>query len=103
MATGFKSGGRRKGTPNKKTTEQLSRAERILQLIEEDYFESDIKKLSPSQRMNLYSSMLEYVAPKLRRTECGNEDRKIILQIVRTQKPYANANATQIAVGDDDE
>jgi hypothetical protein len=84
MATGFKSGGRKKGTPNKKTAEQLSRAEKILQLIEDHYFKNDIKKLTSFQRINLYTSMLEYVAPKLSRTEVrGSGDKKLIVEIVR--------------------
>jgi hypothetical protein len=69
MPKGAKYGGRTKGTLNKKTAEALSRAEKILQLIEKDYFDHDIAELSASQRMTLYSDMLEYVTPKLSRTE----------------------------------
>lgn len=69
MAKGEKTGGRSKGTPNKRTAEVLSRVEKILQLIESKYLESDIKALTPSQRMTLYSDMLEYVSPKLSRSE----------------------------------
>lgn len=69
MPKGAKYGGRTKGTPNKKTAEALGRAERILQLLEDEYFEQDIKAISSAQRITLYSDMLEYVAPKLSRTE----------------------------------
>ena len=84
MPKGQKFGGRTAGVPNKKTAEQISRAERILQLIEADYFETDIETLSSSQRMDLYSSMLEYVSPKLSRQEVkGQVNSKITLNIVR--------------------
>jgi hypothetical protein len=69
MPRGAKYGGRTKGTPNKKTVEAISRAEKILQLIEAEYFEEDIKAISSAQRITLYSDMLEYVAPKLSRAE----------------------------------
>src|SRR5690242_2216930 len=83
MPTGVKYGGRRKGTPNKKTAETVARAERILQLLEADYFNADIKKLSPAQRVTLYSDMLEYVAPKLSRTEISTPTKKTIIIRVR--------------------
>lgn len=84
MAAGIKTGGRKKGSINKKTAAQKSRAETILQLIDEKYFEKDIKKLSPSQRMILYTSMMEYVAPKLSRTTMsGNLKNEMIVRIKR--------------------
>lgn len=78
MPKGAKYGGRTRGTRNKKTAEALSRAERILQLIEAEYFEKDIKSLSSGQRMVLYSDMLEYVTPKLSRTEITGTVKTII-------------------------
>lgn len=84
MPEGAKFGGRVKGTPNKKTAEAISRAERILRLIENKYFEKDIAKLSSGKRMDLYSAMLEYVAPKLSRAEVHSKtDNKITLEIIR--------------------
>lgn len=74
MPEGRKYGGRVKGTPNKKTAEAISRAERILRLIERVYFEKDIKGLTSSQRLLLYSDMLEYVSPKLSRQELTGKD-----------------------------
>lgn len=69
MPQGKKYGGRKRGTPNKKTAESISRAEKVLRLIESKHIASDIKALTASQRMILYSSMLEYVSPKLSRQE----------------------------------
>ena len=84
MAIGVKTGGRKKGSVNKRTAAQRSRAEIILALIDEKYFEKDIKKLSSSQRMILYASMMEYVAPKLSRTTlAGNVKNEMIVRIKR--------------------
>lgn len=84
MAIGKKTGGRLKGTVNKKTAIQKSRAEKILQLIDDQYFEKDIKRLTPGQRMDLYASMMEYVAPKLSRTAIsGGTKNEMIVRIKR--------------------
>lgn len=82
---GIKSGGRIKGTPNKKTAEVLDRVTRVLELIESDHLEKDIKKLTPGQRMTLYSDLLEYKAPKLSRTELkGGTKDDLKITIVRS-------------------
>lgn len=83
MPTGKKYGGRTQGTPNKKTAVALSRAENILRIIERDYFQKDLKALTPAQRMVLYSDMLEYVSPKLSRQDLNVKVNKIQLEIVR--------------------
>lgn len=86
MAVGMKTGGRQKGTPNKATSEQRNRAQQILQLIEEKYFEKDIKKLTAPQRMQLYCDMMEYVTPKLSRTDLGgNLKHEMIVRITRNR------------------
>lgn len=83
---GIKSGGRSKGTPNKKTADVIDRASRILELIESKYLENDIKKLTSSQRMVLYADMLEYKAPKLSRTEiAGGTSNELTIKIVRSR------------------
>lgn len=64
---GIKSGGRKAGTLNKKTIEEIDRAARVLNLIETKYLEKDIAKLTANQRMILYADMMEYKAPKLSR------------------------------------
>ena len=66
---GSKSGGRTKGTPNKKTVEQLDRVEKVLQVIEDKYLMSDLQNISSGQRMNLYADLGEYKLPKLTRTD----------------------------------
>jgi hypothetical protein len=81
---GIKSGGRTKGTPNKKTAEVLDRVSKVLAIIETDHLENDIKKLTASQRVTLYCDLLEYKAPKLSRTEfIGDTKNETIIRIVR--------------------
>jgi len=79
---GIKTGGRKKGTPNKKTAEQLERAEKILQLLETKYLEKDISKLTPNQRVWLFSSMLEYRSPKLSRViQAGDPNAPLMVKV----------------------
>ena len=61
--------GRKKGSLNRTTIEQKGRAEAILQLLENEYLEDDIKNISASQRATLFSDMLEYSSPKLSRVD----------------------------------
>lgn len=97
---GIKSGGRTKGTPNKKTAEVLDRVSHVLEIIESNHLESDIKKLTPGQRMILYSDLLEYKAPKLSRTELrGGTKDELKITIVRSHnksEPPAPDAATSV-------
>jgi len=82
---GVKTGGRAKGTLNRKTAEEMDRAGRVLRLIESKYLEKDIAKLTPGQRMQLYADMMEYKAPKLSRTEHkGGTKDELKITIVRS-------------------
>lgn len=82
---GTKSGGRSKGTPNKKTADVIDRATRVLELIESQYLEKDIKALTPGQRMTLYADMMEYKVPKLSRTELqGGTKNEIVIRVIRS-------------------
>jgi len=81
---GTKTGGRSKGTPNKNTAQIQERAERVLKMIERDYIEDDIEKLTSGQRMQLYADMMEYVVPKLARVSHeGQTDTNLTIRIVR--------------------
>jgi len=81
-----KTGGRVKGTPNRKTAEEIDRAGRVLRLIEAKYLEKDIAKLTAGQRMQLYADMMEYKAPKLSRTEHrGGTKDELKITIVRSR------------------
>ena len=68
MPKGAKYGGRTKGTPNKKTAEQLDRVERVLRILE-NTLEDDLQAISSSQRANLYADLVEYKLPKLSRND----------------------------------
>lgn len=77
-----KTGGRKKGTVNKKTAENKDRVNKILGYIDETYLIEDIDNLSSSERVKTYVSLMEYVMPKLARREhtgANNEPFKIIL------------------------
>ncbi len=79
---GTKTGGRGKGSLNKKTAEERDRAGRVLKLIETKYLAKDIKQLSPHQRTMLYCDMMEYKAPKLSRTEhIGDPEKPIEMNV----------------------
>lgn len=63
-----KIGGRKKGTLNKKTASIRSRIEKLVD-SEYEAVLSDLKELSPKDRVNAFISMLEFVLPKLNRSE----------------------------------
>lgn len=81
---GTKTGGRSKGTPNKKTADVIDRITRVLEVLESKYLDEDIKKLTAAQRVILYTDLLEYKAPKLSRTEFkGDTKNELTIRIVR--------------------
>ena len=63
-----KTGGRKKGTPNKDTKELR---ERISDLIDNNFdnIQSDIDSLTPEKRLDFLVKLFEYSLPKLNRTE----------------------------------
>ena len=64
MAVGFKSGGRKKGTPNKATT--ITRE--ILNDIAEGLrpnIARDLEALEPKDRLQIWLKLIEFVVPKL--------------------------------------
>jgi hypothetical protein len=95
MAKRQKTGGRGAGTPNK-TTEQIRESiQKALNFIDgnETQFKRDINALSPAERLKLYVSLLEYVQPKLARTEMAaqyqhvqSEDTEFTVNIINGRK-----------------
>lgn len=63
MATGFKSGGRQKGSTNKVT---VPLKESIVNFIEEDFeaVRDIIRKMEPRDRATFYIKLMEFVMPK---------------------------------------
>lgn len=72
---GEKSGGRKKGTPNKTT----AAAKKFMAAIMEDYADGDLikedwKKLKPRDRMELAKDILPYLVPKLQAVAVIDDD-----------------------------
>jgi hypothetical protein len=64
----FKSGntGKPKGAMNKTTAANKERIEFVLSLLD-DTLEEDILKLKPKERVELWSTLQEFIRPKLQR------------------------------------
>ncbi|MEO6039793.1 MAG: hypothetical protein ABIQ93_15370 [Saprospiraceae bacterium] len=60
--------GRKSGAPNRVTSDLR---QRILGLLDKNFdsLEADIQGLEPRERVNAWVKLLEYVVPKLQRTE----------------------------------
>lgn len=69
---GNKGGGRPKGSTNKANTELR---ERISLLLDENWedIQTDLKSLTPKERIDAYIKLLEYSLPKLNRTQLTAE------------------------------
>lgn len=69
MATGRKTGGRKKGTPNKAT----SLGKTVISQLLADYSDSglmtaDFKALDPKDRLAIAEKLMQYVIPKMQAT-----------------------------------
>lgn len=71
--TGKKFGGRKKGTPNKDTKQLREKIEALLTDNWEQINE-DLKEVTPKERIDAYTKLLEYSVPKLNRTELKGEN-----------------------------
>lgn len=81
--------GKPRGLKNKKTREVLARIDEIMVLLDET-FESDIKKLSPTQKIKIRVDLLEYQIPKLMRTEILGELDTIFRDVKYNEKNTDN-------------
>lgn len=63
MATGIKTGGRAKGTPNRTTTETKALLQSIIS-EEIDNLAEMLDKLEPLERVNAVAKLLPYILPK---------------------------------------
>lgn len=61
--------GRPKGSANRYSSQRKQKINELLSAIEENHLDEDLKKLTPRDRTNLYRDLLEFVTPKLTRTE----------------------------------
>lgn len=65
---GIKTGGRKKGVPNKDVKEKRDRVERVLAILDKT-IDEDLAAMAPGERAKVYVSLQEYQIPKLARTE----------------------------------
>ena len=71
-----KTGGRKKGTPNRVTSELRDRVNYLI----EDNFEKviqDIESLEPKDRIDVFIKLLDYAIPKLQRVDNFSVTQKI--------------------------
>ena len=66
--TGIKFGGRKKGTPNK-TTSELREYFNLLLNDNLEQLKIDIKELDPKERINVMLKISEFIIPKLKATD----------------------------------
>ena len=72
-----KTGGRRKGTPNYTTTEVKDKIADLLGQYEPEKMFSDFMELKPSERLKLFASLAEFLAPKQNRTTIEAEEKAL--------------------------
>jgi hypothetical protein len=68
MATGIKTGGRTKGTPNK-TTSEIREHYQSLITSNLDLLDNDLKALEPVQRLKMIIELSKFVLPTLKATD----------------------------------
>ena len=68
-----KTGGKKKGTPNKRTESILKRIEYVLSILDTT-IETDIAELKEVERAKMWQDLQEYIRPKLARTELTGKD-----------------------------
>jgi len=64
MGNGIKTGGRKKGTPNKLTKEIRSTLKNVL-FDELEHLENNLSQLEPKERIELVIKLMPYVCPKI--------------------------------------
>lgn len=74
MARGKKTGGRKKGTPNFTTVEVKDKIAELLDQYKQEQMFSDFMELKASERLKLFASLAEFLAPKQNRTTIERED-----------------------------
>lgn len=61
--------GRPRGAENKSSAERKQKLKDLVEAIEADHLEDDLKKLSARDRVKIYLAAHEYLVPKLGRVE----------------------------------
>jgi hypothetical protein len=96
MANGKKTGGRLRGSPNKATAEMRRRIASVLDAID---IEAELKTLTASERVKVWITLSEFVAPKMERSnpiiEAELDELKTELQKLKQLKPNEVKNNVQ--------
>ena len=101
---GEKSGGRKKGTPNKTT----AAAKKFMAAIMEEYVDGDLikedwKKLKPRDRMELAKDILPYLVPKLQAVAVIDDDETNGRRRTIEERLYALSNPAIANDGDEND
>ena len=86
MATGIKTGGRTKGTPNRNTTETKELLQKIVS-NELDNITDLLEKLEPKERIDAVIKLLPYIVPKQSEVSITEPEppRKILIKVNRRE------------------
>jgi hypothetical protein len=74
MARGKKTGGRRKGTPNKVTVQVKDKIATLFDDYDQEQMQADFMQLKPLDRLKMLVSLAEYVIPKQSRATIEQEN-----------------------------
>ena len=81
-----KTGGRKKGTPNKISSQVK---EKLSQIIDETIDSLDISVMNSNQKIKLIQIGLQYIIPKSQKIEEQKEEQNITVEIIdKTDKSY---------------
>jgi len=69
----IKTGGRKKGEPNKSTKLIRDKFQSVLDTIDVDSINKDLELLKPIDRLKMIISLSEYIAPKYQRLVVSDE------------------------------
>lgn len=73
-----KTGGKKKGTPNKATSSVRDKFAQLLEGYSIELMSKDLKSIEPAERLRIVTGLAEFIVPKLQRSEhSGNVDTHI--------------------------
>ena len=82
-----KTGGRKKGTPNKISSQVK---EKLTQVIDETIDSLDISLMRPSEKIKLIQIGLQYIIPKPQLIEEPQEEQKFTVEIIDNLSKYSD-------------
>jgi len=82
-----KTGGRKKGTPNKISSQVK---EKLTQVIDETIDSLDISLMRPSEKIKLIQIGLQYIIPKPQLIEEAQEEQKFTVEIIDNLSKYSD-------------